>query len=114
LSPKSVDFKAVRVARARLDALVDSHPERIQESPHAGNAVAWVDVLEVNMAKDTKQRVAEYREKRKRDGQVQLDVWLPADLVAVLDARARDTGASRSDVLTEALRTSLGEVKNGA
>lgn len=96
----------MRAVRARLDALADSHPELTAANLSEANAGAWVTILEGgdDMAKDVKERVAEHRARRKAQGEAQLEVWLPRDVIERLDELAQDFDGNRSQAIAEAIR----------
>ena len=104
LSHKPIDLGRVRASRARLDALADAYPELTTQKPSASREADWVGILEDEMAKTTAELQADYRARRRAAGEKQMQVYLPPDVVKVIDGWIAAKPMSRNEAIVAALR----------
>jgi hypothetical protein len=112
MSPRPIDLPRARAGLARLDAWLAAHPEL--RAPEAqARLAAWLKEDQRGMRAratkhtrgdpQTRARVQRLRERRKREGWAQYELWLDADTAALL-ARVRQPGESLQAVIHRALQ----------
>lgn len=110
MSPRPIDLGRVQQELARLDALVEAHPE-LQEPEAQARLTAWLEEeprgviarkgKQTGDAK-TRARMQRLREKRKQAGMKAYELWLDPNTAALL-AQLKHPGESLTRVIRRAV-----------
>jgi hypothetical protein len=110
MSPRPIDLRRVQQGLARLDALVEAHPE-LREPTAQARLTAWLEEeprgVIARKGKQTgdvrtRARMQRLREKRKQAGMKAYELWLDPDTAAVL-AQLKHPGESLTRVIRRAV-----------
>jgi hypothetical protein len=111
MSPRPIDLTRAKAGLARLDALLEAHPE-LREPEAQARLTAWLEEEQRGMRArkgkqtgdvKTRARVQRLRERRKQTGWVQHELWLDPESAA-RSAKLRQPAESLTDVVRRALR----------
>jgi hypothetical protein len=109
MTARPIDFKRARQGLARLDALLETYPE-LREPDAQARLAAWLDAevqdemaTMADYAEKTRARVQRLRERRKREGWTQHELWLDPASTALM-TQLMQPGENVSGVVQRALQ----------
>jgi hypothetical protein len=120
MSPRPIDVRRVRAGLARLQALLDAHPE-LREPEAQARLTAWLekeqDTMTVRKGKPkgdekARARVQRLRQRRKEQGWQPYELWLPPHSAGLL-AKLKQPGEALHNTVSRALRALQAQDANG-